>query len=414
MVSPVFRRIGVKGYRCFRRWTQLELRPMTLLLGRNSAGKSTLLRSTRVLERSVTESAAAPWDLSGNEGGRASLLSAMWRGQRQMEVALGWEASLEDRFALRYEDHVAAAYVERLTILRDGQVVLELEALPHPDTGTFRVSSPESLQGAQLRLAFQGLVPQRSSEVEQAAYWEELDALRQRLMGLRRTVQWLDSTRAPVPHLLRAQGVNPVNLDFDGADAPQVLFKNQDILNEVNAWYARPTIRRSLRIEGSGQEDFRLLLDRVNETSKKINLADTGSGMVQVMPVLVAAALARRQGARAVLAVEDPEAHLHEDARRALAEHLCQIAATEEAPRLLLETHSRTFLLGVQVAIARGELPPEHVVAYWIDQHADGHSEVTQVTFDASGAPQTPALAGVLAEDRALARELLELQLSAP
>ncbi|MEO1271838.1 MAG: hypothetical protein AAFX99_27405, partial [Myxococcota bacterium] len=397
--------------RCFRDKTCLELRPMTLLLGQNSAGKSTLLRLPVVLERSASRSANSPFDLSGPEGGGTTLLGSIWGGQRRISFELGWSSADEgvvvrDRVALYYEDHTSSFHIEALEITRDGTQVLKANSRPYPDNALFAIEGVEGLT----RLAFDGLLPTLRDIQQQGPWLNELDALSERLTSFHGTVHWLSANRAEVPRFIQPQG-QIRHLQHDGSKAAQVLVQDRAILDEVALWYQRPDIQRTLRSVEVGP-GFQLLLDKQGQTSSKINLADTGDGMAQVMPVLVAAALAKNgASSQGTLLIEDPAAHLHENARRALADHLCSIAAQPTSPMMVLETHSRTFLLGVQLAIAKGVLPASRVVAYWIAQEPDGHSEVHRIDFADNGSPKSPMLSTVLAEDRALARELLRLQL---
>ena len=54
----------VREYRCFRDWTEIELRPLTLLFGYNGAGKSALIRLLPALMESV-RAQGAPLALEG-------------------------------------------------------------------------------------------------------------------------------------------------------------------------------------------------------------------------------------------------------------------------------------------------------------------------------------------------------------
>jgi predicted ATPase len=156
----------------------------------------------------------------------------------------------------------------------------------------------------------------------------------------------------------------------------------------------------------------RITLNPKRQASFRINLVDTGEGMAQVLPVLVAAALAAREGAGALLAVEEPESHLHPDAQTVLARHFCAIAASPKPPTLVMETHSRVFLLAVQLAIAEGLLSSERVGLAWVDQDEVGRSTITPVQLEATGHPRAGWPVTALAEDLRLASELARLDLN--
>ena len=51
---------GVENLRSLKKTPQIELRPITILVGRNSAGKSTYLRSFALLRQSLEMRSSAP------------------------------------------------------------------------------------------------------------------------------------------------------------------------------------------------------------------------------------------------------------------------------------------------------------------------------------------------------------------
>lgn len=144
----------------------------------------------------------------------------------------------------------------------------------------------------------------------------------------------------------------------------------------------------------------------------EVYFSDVGEGLVQVLPVLVAAARLRDSSGAAprILAVEEPESHLHPRLHAALTEKFCELAALQNPPQIVVETHSENVLLRVQLAVAAGQLPPENVIVYWVRQSSDGRSRIDPVEFDPLGQPKGNWPPGVFAEDLEQARQLLELQ----
>jgi predicted ATPase len=221
------------------------------------------------------------------------------------------------------------------------------------------------------------------------------------------------SVRTRWPRLITKTGRRFGLLDADGANAAEAVVTDPAVFDDVAAWYARPEIDRHLELAdvAVGQPIHRLLLNPSSGPLRDIDLLDTGEGMIQVLPVLVAAALARVRGDAGILAVEEPESHLHANAQQALADHLCEMAAGANAPTIIVETHSRVLMLGVQLALAEGRLPPGRVRAFWIDQEPTGESVATPVDFDQYGRPLKGWPQAAFDEDQALARRLLDQQL---
>ena len=124
----------------------------------------------------------------------------------------------------------------------------------------------------------------------------------------------------------------------------------------------------------------RLLHHRNNETDM-VNITDVGFGVSQVLPVLVALIVARPSQ---LVYLEQPELHLHPRAQVALAQVLAD--AAKRGVRVVAETHSSLLLLGVQTLVAEGDLPPELVKLHWFSRNKDGVTEVDSVDLDEAGA----------------------------
>jgi hypothetical protein len=241
-----------------------------------------------------------------------------------------------------------------------------------------------------------------------------LQALAAQMIALRGHVQWLDGVRARPsrePAIVRT-GVAPSALAADGGNAVHFLVERPELVREVGRFYAALAPARELEVKEVLGTSHVVTLNPRGRAAFRVNIVDTGEGMAQVLPVLVAAALAAEAGKSALLAVEEPESHLHPDAQSVLAAHLCEIAARPAPPRLVLETHSRVFLLGVQLAIAEGRLPADRVMLVWVDQDEAGRSTITPVELSPSGHPCAGWPVAALGEDLKLARDLARLDLS--
>lgn len=122
-------------------------------------------------------------------------------------------------------------------------------------------------------------------------------------------------------------------------------------------------------------------LPRSNEASDMVSIADVGLGVSQTLPVLVALLVAEPGQ---LVYLEQPEIHLHPRAQVALAEILTD--AANRGVRVVLETHSELLLLAVQSLVAEGKISPELVKLHWFKRREDGVTEVSSTDLDAAGA----------------------------
>ncbi|XXX78982.1 AAA family ATPase [Sorangium sp. So ce134] len=391
----------VSRYRAFAAEEALPLRPLTLLYGRNNAGKSALARALGIVGASVAEKAGAALSYPPGVPRTVDMSDLAWQGEAgdySMMLGLRWgEGEVrEARFTLDGGPD-RPAYVKELEIRGEGGKLLWSGITPPERPMRPLPGHPGD------EVLFDGLVPQD----------HEVSAVRvlgERLRALRDRVRWLDGVRVrPPPGYIQRKPV-PGHAG-DGSDAYAHLVADPGLVAEASRFYAKLDPPRELEVKEELDAGYRIRLNPRNRPSFRIDLADTGEGMVQVLPVLVAAALAAQEGSGAILSVEEPESHLHPDAQSKLAQFFCEIAKREQPPCIVLETHSRIFLLAMQLEIAKGDLPADRVGLAWIDQDAEGHSHVTPVELSPSGHLRAGWPSVALGEDLRLAGELARLSL---
>jgi predicted ATPase len=115
--------------------------------------------------------------------------------------------------------------------------------------------------------------------------------------------------------------------------------------------------------------------------SDLVNIADVGFGVSQTLPLLVAIHAAKPGQ---LLYLEQPEIHLHPGAQFAMAQVLADAAM--RGIRMVVETHSSLLLLGVQTIVAEGRILPECLKLHWFKRREDGATEVRSADLDETGA----------------------------
>lgn len=119
-----------------------------------------------------------------------------------------------------------------------------------------------------------------------------------------------------------------------------------------------------------------------NAPEDLVSIADVGFGISQTLPVIVAL-LAADPGQ--MVYIEQPEIHLHPRAQMAMARILAD--AANRGVRVVAETHSSLLLLGIQSLVAEGKLSPEKVKLHWFQRRPDdGVTEVISADLDQAGA----------------------------
>jgi AAA ATPase domain len=403
----------ISNYRAFSAPAHVELRELTLFFGYNNVGKSALARVLPLLRDSVSGQPGLPLNLESEvvRGGELEDLRSRHTRKRQMELTLSWQDTPLQRLQLTLQDlpdrrlHVVESFEANgpAGALRG---TWDSTSSPQPGDTKYELKLGEQALGHH-RIAWRGLVPLlgEPQPLEAAQTFADIASA---LLSLQ-NVHWLGAVRTPQPRRFRLPRQRPVRLAADGRGAGEALAWSESlkepVFSKVAQWYADKA-KAPLQLAKHGEE-YALELG-----ASAVNLGDTGEGFTQVLPVLTAGAMAEHgagQGQASYLVVEQPELHLHPGLHAPLAEYFCALAMAEAPPRICIETHSENFLFGVQLAVARGDLAPERVAIYWVEQEDGINASLCRIGLDGSGRLDSWPHE-VFAEDTLLARELLQVR----
>ena len=172
----------------------------------------------------------------------------------------------------------------------------------------------------------------------------------------------------------------PTSVGFRGEDAPSVLSAAYD-LSALNDW-AKEHLDVIYEVEREGAwGSFRAI---VKDARSRVLLAESGTGLVQVLPV--AAALLLLPRLPSLYCIEHPELHLHPHAHRAVAELLIKGHERHPETRFLVETHSDTLVLRLRRAVVEKRLPHQDVRLIYVASGPEGSTAVP-ISLNERGVP---------------------------
>jgi hypothetical protein len=161
--------------------------------------------------------------------------------------------------------------------------------------------------------------------------------------------------------------------------------KKEDLLAALNADLKALRLTGGVTAVRQNDVQIELYVGRLpdiapNRPEDRVNIADVGVGVSQTLPILVALhAAAPGQ----LVYIEQPETHLHPRAQVALAQVLA--AAATRGVRVVAETHSSILLLGVQTLVAQGKLAADLVKLHWFARAKDGRTTIQSADMDEAG-----------------------------
>lgn len=176
------------------------------------------------------------------------------------------------------------------------------------------------------------------------------------------------------------------NVGTDGLNAFQLLIESyktdSKLISNVSEW---------LKIHLEGQE---LILKELPETfgsyysiqirhnGVDVPISNVGQGITQVLPIIVQSYIS---GSEPFVIIEEPELHLHPAAHAPVAERLA-LSAKENGRTYIIESHSENFLLGLRRMIVNPKSPINHddVIIYFINTNDEG-SYLDKISIDKNG-----------------------------
>jgi hypothetical protein len=335
--------ISITGYKSLESECNIEVRPLTILAGANSSGKSSVIQPLLLLKQTL-EATYDPGALK-LDGPNVKFTSASQFFSRIQGKTGG------DRFSIKLTIDGGLSLTNIYGRSSDG--VLEiLESTVKKEESVSNLFSPSLFAPPIRRLihvpGFRGN-PERNYkltgissafpgtfEIYTASiinHWQKTD--NPRLIELWKAMETLELTSKVV-----AKKLNDIEIELLVSDLP-----------------------------GKGEENH------------LISIADVGFGLSQILPVIVALIVAEPGQ---LVYLEQPEIHLHPRATAALGDLL--VKAANRGVKVIAETHSDLLLRRVQSLVAEGKIAPENLKLHWFQLKENGVTEINSADLDDAGA----------------------------
>lgn len=391
---PLPSAIEVERYKCFARPARLDIKPLTLLYGPNNAGKSALL-------------GALPWIASRDAFETQSFNDIFFRyanedDDQTVSISLSWtEGNLAHaRYTLRSWGQLGHVVLQSLELTHRNPefkpVVISLDTSRQDTPNIYKITG---LDGGTLTprqivfggMGWQSIRPIVGLPLDDSARIPLFHDLMVQQNTLEHQLRALTIPRLAPPTPQPLPQEKSLSLSNDGHNAGVIAYNYPDILEHCNQFLSSDAFKLNRRaiVEPIGDAcRVRLLLPDHASSEKGIDLADCGTGLQQLFPVLIGLGIAKHATkiAPSLLFIEEPETSLHPAQESAFAQHLCRtVASNLDHSRIVVETHSEALLLNVQLAITTGILKPSDVNILWIHQNTDGASYVDPISVQEKG-----------------------------
>jgi len=398
-------RITVAGYKSISQEQSVEIRPLTILAGANSSGKSSIMQPLLLLKQTLEASYDPGALLLNGPNVRFTsvdqLLSCIGKGKRTdtFHVGIGVGSGTLTTYFNRQPNRgleiqqMTYADAQESTTLRPGMSHDEIVPVVPPYIGRLRAT------------VSRGGKAEPEWVVVRNRCFLELELKGKGEKEFRLLLGRISPSTTIVPHIrrlihlpgLRGNPERTYPVTAVGSTFPGTFEKytasviaqwqaegNDARLEQLNQDLKRLGLTWKIAAQSINDTQVELQVGRLTRAARGgsrdlVNIADVGFGVSQTLPVLVALQVA---GPGQLVYLEQPEIHLHPNAQFALAQALAD--AAQRGVRVVAETHSALLLLGVQTLVAEGQLAPETVKLHWF-RRGDGATEIVSADLDEAG-----------------------------
>lgn len=323
-------KISFKNYKIFKEKQTLELKPITVLIGKNNTGKSAVLKLPVLI----------------SEGLKGVPFNSNYKIDGDSENTIELGSDIQD---LVYNRNEAGA----------------LE---------FEISNQSEIIEVAYNKQYGALLYKRNGKEEDISLKKVngffVDG--EKISELEFDIDYIEGIRVePESHYIFFN--NDLKLiGVKGQNTYQVLiedFKSDErLVREVSEWYKNNFENWELEIiESKLETETNYTIAIKNSKLNAINIKQAGQGIHQVLPIITRSFM--NVVKPTLIVIEEPETHLHPAAHGNLAQRFVESYFQDKKKNYLIETHSKNFILRLQALVADPsvDFSNNDIAVYYVD-----------------------------------------------
>lgn len=404
--------LDLKNFRAFAN-CHVRFAPITVLVGPNNAGKSSILSALRMLSqtlRSVDPDTTLLLEELGSyrdivHGNKTNLpieICAEFSSDSRrigFDLTYGYRVQRREVTLKKFEAYERSSSGEVIPIMRTTyseatrrQILRSFLGVPEEFLAKITVPFYHFLprlnfllwekvakkSGGKLRINKSSELPPKYSPI--IIRWVR------EVQSLLISLQYLGPFRENPKRNYPFSGERPSILESSGHGATDILMTDffrrgklkRELTKRVRLWLTRAGIADDIEVGAISDRQYDIRL-RHPVTHESANLADVGFGASQILPVLIAG---YDIAAGSLFSIEQPEIHLHPKAQAELGEFLGDMYSRKV--QTVVETHSEHLIIRLQKKVALGEIKSSDIVFNYINPVETG-KEIIALELDDRG-----------------------------
>ncbi len=372
-------KISFKNYKLFKEKQTLELKPITILIGKNNSGKSAVLKLPTLIEGSLSGKFKDPFVLVNDGVKIASEYRDIVYGRtfKELELEIFQKKSIsDDDDFLRTE-----IYIDDNEPIIESWNCNDKFDLLKLDENNYQ----NNIINKVLETYFEGI------NLKSIAFHDDLLPKEDffPLPVFKIATDFIGAIRLDAQQNYPYSSNIPDKSSIDGSNLYQFLIDDylttdKKYFNQVSNWIKDKFEGWELKIVVDGYKKEIPAIIELEKGSLKINISQTGMGISQVLPLIIRSYKPCKE--ETLIIIEEPESHLHPYAHAQLAQLLFESIISDNNKKYLIETHSQNFVLRMRRLVAEGKLNSEDLAIYYVDfDEGKNESSLEKINVDISG-----------------------------
>jgi predicted ATPase len=376
-------KISFKNYKLFKEKQTLELKPITILIGKNNSGKSAVLKLMTLIEGALDGKSDNVFELKNDDVSSGDKYKDLIYGKFGRAIEL--ELFQDDVFMEKVDVLNVAVSVDvdaNLPVLENWSLKELLKDINEKQLVNFqridRNTYLNEVDDAEYFCEFNGIYlanyfykekPDSSGTIYKIPFFK---------------TDFIGSIREKSKQDYR---LNPVNTKSHPDGRYLYDFLIRDYLTTDKKYFCKISEWIKTKFQGwelyidVDSEPYHIELRR---GKLYVNLTETGMGIGQSLPLIIRAY--KPCDEETLIIIEEPESHLHPFAHSQLAQLFAESIKEDRNKKYLIETHSQNFILRLRRLVAEGYLNENDLGIYYVEFNEESNEgNLSEIKVDDGG-----------------------------